>query len=87
MQAPKSANLTILFIGDLIQYAWRYRHEKSLMTLYIQAGQICHDVIIAGLSLKLQSLCTPATKDTILNEYLKLNKYLFTPIYTLTLGK
>jgi SagB-type dehydrogenase family enzyme len=87
MQAPKSANLTIFFISDLMQYVWRYRHERALMSVYMQAGQICQEIIDSGLSLMLQGLCTPATKDTILIQHLKLNKYKFTPVYTLTLGK
>lgn len=86
-KAPMSATHTILFVSDFGQYQWRYRHERALRNIFIEAGRIAQRLIIEGERFGVGSLPTPATRDTLLENLLGLDRSKQFVVYTLTMGK
>lgn len=87
MPAALSASATIVFVADYRQLQYRYRHERALRSLYVEAGQLAQHLILAAESLGQGCLITPATNDRRLARLLDLPGERFAPLYTLTLGK
>jgi SagB-type dehydrogenase family enzyme len=84
--APMSASWTIMIVGDFLQYQWRYRHERALRNLYIEAGRVSQWLILTGALYGLASFPTPAMVDSGLSDLLALDAQRQCPIYSLTQG-
>ncbi|NIA72316.1 SagB/ThcOx family dehydrogenase [Pelagibius litoralis] len=85
--APLSASWTAVFVADFPRYQWRYRHDRGLRHLYIDAGWVGQELIWAGMQFGLGALPTPATRDSDLCDLLKVDPCRYAPIYTLTFGQ
>ena len=85
--APKTAAWTIVMVADFAQYHWRYRHERGLRNLYIEAGRLAQNLILWAASYELASLPTPAIRDRQASKLLGIRWPRQAPIYTLTMGK
>lgn len=86
-QAPKTANFTILLVTDFEQYQWRYRHERALRNIFIEAGRIAQRLILESERMGFSSLPTPATRDSSFDEMLNLRRNEQFVLYTITVGK
>jgi SagB-type dehydrogenase family enzyme len=86
MGAPNTASWTIVFVADFAQYQWRYRHERALRNLYIEAGRLGQQLLLVGMSYGLGTLPTPATRDCDVSALLEIDQLRQAPIYTLTMG-
>ncbi|MCI2413101.1 MULTISPECIES: SagB/ThcOx family dehydrogenase [Thermoplasmatales] len=86
-QAPKTANFTILFVTDFEQYQWRYRHERALRNIFIEAGRIAQRLIFEAERMGFGSLPTPATRDSSFDKMLSLKRNKQFVLYTITVGK
>lgn len=82
----KSANFTLLLVANFGIYQWRYRHERALRNLYIEAGRVLEHFSIAGLKVGLQGVVTPELADRKLGEFLDLNLKEELPICSYTFG-
>lgn len=86
MRAPLTAAWTLVFVVDFERYAWRYRHERALRNLYIEAGRIAHETILAGWAMNVGSVPTPATRDRRIEALLQLEEGRQSVVYTVTFG-
>ncbi|KPW95030.1 MULTISPECIES: SagB/ThcOx family dehydrogenase [Pseudomonas syringae group] len=88
MVAPKTANYTMVLTATPSAYAWRYRHDKALRNLFIEAGRIMHMHLAACNEFNVQGVTTPATRDDELREILSVDLSSDEiPMYTATMGK
>ncbi|WP_434579111.1 hypothetical protein J3P95_00745 [Pseudomonas sp. Z5-35] len=88
MVAPKTANYTLVLAATPSCYAWRYRHDKALRNLFIEAGRIMHMHINACSEFNVQGVTTPATRDDELRALLDIDLASDEiPLYTATMGK
>jgi nitroreductase len=87
MPAPLTAAATIVFVADFRQLQHRYRHERALRSLYVEAGQIAQLLILAAESIGYGCLITPATNDRQLAQLLRLPGERYAPAYTVTIGR
>ena len=78
--------LTLFFVCDIEQYMWRYRHERALRNLFIEAGRIAQRLIIVGENLGFRSFMTPACSDRRLSKLLRLDDIKQYPVYSVTFG-
>jgi SagB-type dehydrogenase family enzyme len=84
---PMTAAWTLVLVADYGRYQWRYRHERALLNLYVDAGRIAQWLIIAARQHGLQTFPTPAFKDSELAQALHLPEPARAgPLYTLTMG-
>lgn len=70
MKAPQTANYTLILTAHPSAYAWRYRHDKALRNLFVEAGRIMQMHLNACSESKLQGVTTPATRDDELRNLL-----------------
>lgn len=84
--SPLTANWTMLLVADVDQYQWRYRHERALRNLYIEAGRISQHLLLTGMVHKLGTLCTPAILDSGISNLLHLDRIRQYAVYSLTMG-
>ncbi|HEY8471218.1 MAG TPA: SagB/ThcOx family dehydrogenase [Natronosporangium sp.] len=85
--APMTAAWTIVLVGDYGGYQWRYRHDRALLNLHIEAGRIGQWLTMAGCEQGLQALPTPAFIDSKLAAALRLPGLdRAGPIHSLTMG-
>ena len=68
MKAPLTANYTVILTVEPKNYAWRYRHDRALRNLMIEAGRIMHEFVIAAGCFGVQGVVTPATNDEMLGS-------------------
>ncbi|AZC81605.1 SagB/ThcOx family dehydrogenase [Pseudomonas chlororaphis] len=88
MVAPKTANYTLVLTATPSCYAWRYRHDKALRNLFIEAGRIMHMHVNACSEFNVQGVTTPATRDDELRALLHIDLASDEiPMYTATMGK
>ncbi|MEO6676675.1 MAG: SagB/ThcOx family dehydrogenase [Pseudomonas sp.] len=88
MVAPKTANYTLVMTATPGCYAWRYRHDKALRNLFIEAGRIMHMHVNACSEFNVQGVTTPATRDDELRGLLSIDLNSDEiPMYTATMGK
>lgn len=85
MVAPLTANFSVVFAVEPSIYAWRYRHDRALRNLMIEAGRIMHEFIVAAGCFGVQGVVTPATNDDKLCGILGLEET-EVPFYTGTFG-
>lgn len=87
MRAPLSANYSVVLTVDPRAYAWRYRHDRSLRNLMVEAGRIMHEFVLSGSCVDIQGVVTPATDDGLLSQILDLpENSQEIPFYTGTFG-
>ncbi|HEM3439606.1 SagB/ThcOx family dehydrogenase [Streptococcus suis] len=83
----ETANFSIFLVADFEQYQFRYRHERALRNLYIEAGRIMQDFIIYSSLQGLAGVVTPALSDTEITNFLNLDTSKNIVMTSLTLGK
>lgn len=83
---PLSAAATLVIVADFLRYQWRYRHERALRNLYIDAGRLMHPLLLVAAAYKIGCFITPATRDDRLVPLLGLRHPSQAPLYTLTFG-
>lgn len=83
---PLSAAFTLFIVADFPRYGWRYRHERALRNLYMDAGRVGHGLILLAWALQLGTFPTPAVRDRETNQLLQLDENRQGVIYTLTFG-
>lgn len=71
-QGPKFAACTISIVGDFERYMWRYRHERALSLLWIDAARVMSSIIWSATSRELKMQISPAVIDLIFLEFLNL---------------
>jgi len=86
LRVPATAAWTLGLMADFPRYQWRYRHEYALRKLYVEAGFIAQELLMLGMSYGLETLVTPAQKDTPYLELHGLSGDRYAPVYTLTMG-
>ncbi|AIY19493.1 hypothetical protein GUY44_04295 [Pimelobacter simplex] len=87
LQAPRSASATAFLLGDLERYSWIYRHEHALRSMYIASGRWAQGATMAAAALRLGSVVTPATTDSVVLDELHLGRQRFAPLHTITFGR
>jgi hypothetical protein len=71
-QGPKLAACTISIVGDFERYMWRYRHERALSLLWIDAARVMSSIIWSATSCDLKMQISPAVIDETFLEFLNL---------------
>jgi SagB-type dehydrogenase family enzyme len=84
--APRSAAWTVLIAADFLQYAWRYRHERALRNLYVDAGRVAQQLLLIAGAYAIGSFMTPALRDRALAALLHLDPARQAPLYSVTMG-
>ncbi|SRR6266566_329167 len=84
--AARTANFTVILCADFNQASWRYRHDRELRNLYIEAGYLGQRFILTGAAYGLATLVTPAIKDREVASLLSLDAVWQAPMYTITMG-
>ncbi|MCM3920655.1 SagB/ThcOx family dehydrogenase [Frankia sp. AiPs1] len=84
--APKNAAATILLVADFARYQWRYRHERALRNLYLEAGRLMQPLILVATALGLQTGITPAVRDEEIADLLGENSENWQALHTLTVA-
>jgi SagB-type dehydrogenase family enzyme len=69
---PDQASATLALVADFARYQWRYRHERALRNLWLDAGRIMQDLLITATALNLETGLTPALGDSLFLEMLGL---------------
>lgn len=77
---------TVVLTADFAQYQWRYRHERALRHLYMEAGRIAQIALLTGMSYYLGTIVSPAIQDVKMSALLQLDLTRQAPIYTLNMG-
>lgn len=86
MPGPLTAAGTVLLAADFRHFHWRYRHDRALRDLYIEAGRVGQRLIVAAGYAGLGTLVSPATRDAEVNGRLGLDPARRSVVYTLTFG-
>ncbi|MDE1869997.1 MAG: SagB/ThcOx family dehydrogenase [Candidatus Micrarchaeota archaeon] len=85
-QKIKNSNLCILISSDFGRYMWRYRDSRALRNVYIECSSLAHRIILTAEALDLGCFLTPALRDTIADEFLKIDGFNESVTYLLTIG-
>lgn len=83
---PTNAAVTIIFVADFDRYQWRYRHERALRNLYVEAGRLMQPLILAATAIGLGTGVTPAIRDELIPPLLRLDNLNSQALHTLTVG-
>ncbi|MCP1133367.1 SagB/ThcOx family dehydrogenase [Paenibacillus polysaccharolyticus] len=83
---PLTAGCTLLYVAEYERYQWRYRHERALRNLFIDAGRAVHQAILCSTAFGKLTSHTPAVKDELATEILRLDPTREQVLYTLTLS-
>lgn len=67
---PVDASATIVLTADFPRYRWRYRHERALRTLWVEAGRMMQELLVAASALDLSTGITPAVSDSLFLQLL-----------------
>ena len=62
--APLTAAATIVLVADFNRYQWRYRHERAMRHLYVDAGHVAGYLLLAATSRNKQAHISPASSDS-----------------------
>lgn len=71
--APLSASFTIFMVANYDRAMWRYRHDRALRNLYVEAGRICQYFLLVLTSYKILTHITPAAVDDLATNLLSLD--------------
>jgi len=83
---PLTAAWTLVMVADFEQYQFRYRHERALRNLYIEAGHLAQRLLLLADTHGLGTLVTPAVRDGLIQDLLCLDPVRQATVYTLTMG-
>jgi SagB-type dehydrogenase family enzyme len=83
---PKNAACTILLVADFDRYQWRYRHERALRNMYVEAGRLMQPLILVATALGLQTGITPAMRDEEIADLLGLEPGNWQALHSLMVG-
>ncbi|MED3652628.1 SagB/ThcOx family dehydrogenase [Heyndrickxia sporothermodurans] len=83
---PLTAGCTLLYVAEYERYQWRYRHERALRNLFIDAGRAVHYAILCATAYGKLTSHTPAVKDGLATKLLGLDPTREQVLYTLTLA-
>ncbi|WP_017688450.1 SagB/ThcOx family dehydrogenase [Paenibacillus sp. PAMC 26794] len=83
---PLTAGCSLLYVAEYERYQWRYRHERALRNLFIDAGRAVHYAILCSTAYGKLTSHTPAVKDALAAELLGLDPIREQVLYTLTLS-
>jgi SagB-type dehydrogenase family enzyme len=62
---PRRASALIVFVADFSRYQWRYRHERAMRNLWVEAGRLMQPLILAATAMGMQTGITPALADEL----------------------
>ncbi|MPZ67116.1 MAG: hypothetical protein GEU83_16960 [Pseudonocardiaceae bacterium] len=83
---PIDAAATIALVADFGRYQWRYRHERAMRNLWIEAGRILQELLISAASLGMQTGITPAVSDSAFLRLLALEATDSQVLHTMTIS-
>lgn len=86
-RAPETAGFSVALVLNLLRYAWTYRHERALRSLFLEVGRIGQGLIIAAGRLDMAALPTPAIDDRRMCQLLEVDGRRFYPAYSITIGR
>lgn len=81
-----TAACTIFLVADFRRFQWRYRHERALRNLYVDAGRMAQYLILIATAYGLKNHLTPATVDSTLAKTLNIDLERRQVFYGITLG-
>lgn len=81
-----AAACTVFLVADFRRFQWRYRHERALRNLYVDAGRMAQYLLLVATAYKLKNHLTPATVDSALAKLLKIDFERRQVFYGITLG-
>ena len=80
------ASALVLLAASFERYHWRYRHERALRNLYVDAGRVMNRLALSATSLGLQTGLTPLLRDSDARALLGLADEDAAVVHSLTLG-
>lgn len=83
----ETAAYSLFVVANFELYQWRYRHDRGLRNLYIEAGRIMQHIVLAANKNNIHGVITPALYDTKLTNLIGLNISEFMVISSITMGK
>jgi SagB-type dehydrogenase family enzyme len=81
-----TAACTVFLVVDFQRFQWRYRHERALRNLYVDAGRMAQYLILVATAFGLKNHITPATVDTSFATLLNIDPERRQVFYGITLG-
>lgn len=82
----RGAAACLMLVADFDRYSWRYRHERALRNLYIDAGRVLGRLVLVAAALKLEIGVTPLLHDTEMRDLLALDDQRQAVLHTLTVA-
>lgn len=82
----RGASATLLFVADFPRYYWRYRHERALRNLYIEAGRLMQYVLLCATAVGLRTNVSPAVDDRAMLSIVNGSDRTQQVLYTCTVG-
>ncbi|WP_282793773.1 nitroreductase family protein [Streptomyces sp. CC224B] len=84
--APLSAAATVLLVADFERYQWRYRHERALRHLWLDAAHAMGYLLLSATALEKSTHISPAARDSAANACLGLSDARHQVMYCLSAG-
>lgn len=84
--APRSAAATVLLVADFERYQWRYRHERALRHLWLDAAHAMGYLVFGATALEKSTHISPAARDAVGNAFLGLSDARHQIMYSLSVG-
>lgn len=87
-EGPKISACTISIVGDFERQMWRYRHERALPLLWIDAARLMSSLIWSSTAHQLRMQISPAVMDEIFLDFFSLPKDMSKQcLYNISLGQ
>jgi len=61
--APLNASFVVLLTFHAEMAQWRYKHERALLNIFVELGQISQRLVLAAAGLGVKAHITPAVDD------------------------
>ncbi|MFH8487376.1 SagB/ThcOx family dehydrogenase [Streptomyces longisporoflavus] len=84
--APLSAAATVVLVADFERYQWRYRHERALRHLWLDAAHAMGYLLFSATALRKSTHISPAARDSQGNAFLGLSDARHQIMYSLSTG-
>ncbi|MGW6054801.1 SagB/ThcOx family dehydrogenase [Streptomyces sp. NPDC055189] len=84
--APLSAAATVVLAADFERYQWRYRHERALRHLWLDAAHAMGYLLFSATALRKSTHISPAARDSQGNAFLGLSDARHQIMYSLSTG-
>lgn len=85
-QQALSAACTVFLVVDFPRFQWRYRHERALRNLYVDAGRMAQYLLLVCTAYGVKCHITPAARDSSLARLLDIEVGRRQVFYAITLG-